>query len=133
MFLPTQINITRDMLVTILMTDHNMILCYFDLKRDAAFAYCAPLATLIRRSIFYNEPVEELVVAGFTSMLFLACNICFIHLIITKVGMIYVDATVLQTGNTQVLDNLEEGVVILEESSHEILYFNEAARGIKNK
>ena len=39
------------------------------------------------------------------------------HLIITKVGMIYVEAEILRTGNEELLNNLEEGVIILENES----------------
>ena len=31
------------------------------------------------------------------------------------------------------LDNLEEGIIIIEETSNEILYYNEAATGHKHK
>ena len=35
----------------------------------------------------------------------------------TKVGMIYCEAEILRTGNEELLNNLEEGVVILENES----------------
>ena len=40
-----------------------------------------------------------------------------LHVIITKVGMIYVEAEILRTGNEELLNSLEEGVVILENKS----------------
>lgn len=54
-------------------------------------------------------------------------NLFIIHWVLTIVGMIYVDAEVLRKGNNELLDNLEEGVIIFEEKSGEILYHNNAA------
>ena len=54
------------------------------------------------------------------------------HWIITGVGFIYVDAEVLRRGNDQLLDNLEEGVIIVEETTSDILYYNNAASGHRN-
>ena len=42
--------------------------------------------------------------------------------------MFYIEAEVLRKGNNELLDNLEEGVIIFEEESGEILYHNSAAR-----
>ena len=54
-------------------------------------------------------------------------NLFIIHWVLTIVGMIYVEAEVLRKGNNELLDNLEEGVIIFEEKSGEILYHNNAA------
>ena len=54
-------------------------------------------------------------------------NLFFIHWVITKVGFLFIDAEVLRRGNEKLLDSLEEGVVILEENSNKILYYNAAA------
>ena len=48
---------------------------------------------------------------------------------VVKVGMLYCDAEVLRGGNEQLLDSIEEGVIILEEESLDILYYNAAALG----
>ena len=54
-------------------------------------------------------------------------NLFFIHWVITKVGFLFIDSEVLRKGNDQLLDSLEEGVVILDQSSNDILYYNAAA------
>ena len=54
-------------------------------------------------------------------------KVVLIHLVITKVGMIYIEAEVLREGNDQTLDNLDEGVVILDEKEMKIRYYNKAA------
>ena len=53
--------------------------------------------------------------------------IIMIHLVINKVGMVYTEAEVLRQGNDQTLDNLDEGVVILDEKEMKIRYYNKAA------
>ena len=55
-----------------------------------------------------------------------------IHLITTKAGMINSEAEVLREGNEQILDNLDEGVVILNEKLNKIRYYNKAASVSQN-
>ena len=48
------------------------------------------------------------------------CLIVFLmicHLVIKKTGFIYVESEILREGNEQLLNNLEEGVLIIEEHS----------------
>ena len=59
-------------------------------------------------------------------------KVVLIHLVITKVGMIYIEAEVLREGNDQTLDNLDEGVVILDEKLMKIRYYNKAASVSQN-
>jgi hypothetical protein len=47
-------------------------------------------------------------------------NLLIIHIIVTKVGMIYIEAEVLREGNEQTLNNLEEGVIIVDEKDLQI-------------
>ena len=54
-------------------------------------------------------------------------TIFWLHIIITKCGFLFIDAEVLRSGNEQILDGLEEGVVIIGEAEKDILYYNNAA------
>ena len=56
------------------------------------------------------------------NMIYHFMNLFFIHLIITKVGMLYAETEVLRSGNNQLLDNLEEGVVIFDDKKNDIVY-----------
>ena len=49
-----------------------------------------------------------------------------IHWVISKVGLLYVDAKLYRKGNKKLLDNLDEGIMILDQNSMEILYYNKA-------
>ena len=59
-------------------------------------------------------------------------NVTCLNLVMTKVGMIYVDAAVLREGKDETLENLNEGLVILDENNLEVLYYNKAASVQKN-
>mmetsp|Transcript_7256 Transcript_7256/g.8697 ORF Transcript_7256/g.8697 Transcript_7256/m.8697 type:complete len:93 (-) Transcript_7256:217-495(-) len=54
-------------------------------------------------------------------------NLFIIHWLLTKMGIMYVEAESLRSGNNETLDKLEEGVIIVEESTQDILYCNAAA------
>ena len=63
-----------------------------------------------------------------TSMLWLSFGLFLVNLLVKKVGQIFVESEVLKQGNTQLLDNLEEGVIILEDQTFETVFINEAAK-----
>ena len=52
------------------------------------------------------------------------------HLIIVKVGMIFIHAEILRAGNEQLLNELEEGVIILDTETKEVVFCNKAANRI---
>ncbi len=82
--------------------------------------------------MFFKEPIGELAVSYVTSAVILTINICIIHLIITKVGFIYTEAEVLRKGNDQILNNLNEGVIILDQEDLQIKFQNRAAKACKS-
>ena len=53
---------------------------------------------------------------------------CF-HWIVTKIGFLFIESEVLRKGNEQLLDGFDEGVIVLEEKSNNILFYNAAAAG----
>ena len=57
-------------------------------------------------------------------MIWHAMNLLFIHIIITKVGMLYADTEVLRSGNDQLLDDLEEGIVLFDAQEKDVIYHN---------
>ena len=64
--------------------------------------------------------------------MFLVCLHCLIiHVIITKVGMIFVESEILRNGNDQLLNALEEGVVIQRKYSKEIVFLNTASKNLQ--
>ena len=47
--------------------------------------------------------------------------------------MIYADAEILRTGNEQLLNNLEEGVIIQEKDTQEIIFMNKSANNFQKE
>ncbi len=75
------------------------LLDYFDFA-PSLIASLIGLGTVpVKRALFFNEPIGELAVSYFTSAIWLTFNLSIIHLIITKVGFIYIEAEVLRMGN----------------------------------
>ena len=50
------------------------------------------------------------------------------HVIITAAGMLFVDAEVLRLGNDALLNDLDEGVIIVDEATNEVTFLNRAAK-----
>ena len=68
------------------------------------------------RAAFYNDEVTaEVIFMCLTNMAVSASQMWGIHISITKCGMIAVEAEILRSGNDQLLNNLEEGVIIQRE------------------
>lgn len=80
------------------------------------------------RTVFYSEPLNgEAITNLLISMVWTSFNLLTIHLVISKWGLIYVESEIVREGNTMLLDDLAEGVIILEEDSLEQLFLNKAA------
>ena len=111
----------------------NFWLTYFNFWPDLAIAILTMTPIYISRSIYFEEDVTSLLINFLLSIPSLVLNLLFVHLVITKLGFLYVENAVLRSGNEKLLDNLEEGVIIIEETTQDILYYNEAATGHKSK
>ena len=85
----------------------------------------------VQRYLLYEDEVEKVAYCFFVNCVLVSLLMFVCHLIITKVGMALADRHVLLNGSTQLLDNLDEGVVILNQFDHEeILYHNATAYSI---
>ena len=106
---------------------------YFDFTPGLISGLISLFPLYFKRAVFHQESKLDLAFScGFTT-LWMIVTLIFVHLIITKVGMIYINAEVLREGNDQTLDNLEEGVIILYETDLEIKFQNKAARIVTDK
>ena len=64
-------------------------------------------------------------------MIGLAISCLVAHLLITKMGMIFVEIEILRQGNEELLNGLDEGVVIQHEDTQEIIFLNSAAKKLQ--
>ncbi len=110
----------------------DFLLDYFHFAPSLIASLIALGTVSVKRALFFNEPVRELAVSYLTSAVWLTINVSIIHLIITKVGFIYTEAEVLRKGNDQILNNLNEGVIILDQEDLQIKFQNRAAQACKS-
>ena len=81
----------------------------------------------ISRSYYHGDAPSLIIVYVVLIIPWHTMTIFWLHIIITKCGFLFIDAEVLRSGNEQILDGLEEGVVIIGEAEKDILYYNNAA------
>ena len=74
----------------------NFILFYFDFFSGSVASVLALVPVYVKRAIFYDEDALTLAVKFIAAFLWLIMNLWTLHMTITKVGMIYVDAEVLR-------------------------------------
>ena len=131
--LPVEIEASRDVLITTLALTLRFILCYFNGFPGIVWANVSIGGVFIKRALIYQEDVGGLVINYVFTACYLTANLIGIHLILTKIGMIYIDAEVLREGNDSTLNNLEEGVVILKEQDMQVQFRNQAAIKVERK
>ena len=69
----------------------------------------------VGRVYYHEDPLDEVAFNAILMIPWHTLNMFIIHWIITKIGFLFIDAEMLRLGNDALLDNLEEGVIILEE------------------
>ena len=120
--LPIEIDSFYDILIRTLISALRFILCYFNGFAGIFWANVSIGSVFVRRALFHEEDFGDLVIGYVMTVVFLTVNLIYIHLILTKIGMIYIDAEVLREGNDSTLNNLEEGVVILKEEDWQVQF-----------
>lgn len=51
-----------------------------------------------------------------------------VHAIVSFVGMLYVEASILRNGNEKLLNDLKEAVIIIDQETGLVLFVNQAAK-----
>ena len=92
----------------------NFVLDYFHFLPGLLCTLLQIFAFYVSHSLYNNAPVKvlSLVVDLFTEVVYLLV----VHATITKVGFIIVKAQSLSEGNEQLLNNFDEGVIIMKKS-----------------
>ena len=107
----------------------NFWLCYYNFSSGLIGSLLSLVPLYVMRVVYHNDEVAPLVVNFLISCIFHSLNLLFVHLVMMKLGMSIVDVIVLRMGNEKLLDGLEEGVIIVDEDSDDILYYNASAVG----
>lgn len=93
----------------------HFIVSYFHWWSTFTYSIFALLVWHYNRTLFYGEPLDEMAMYLVFALIWFVAMIFFVHMIITSVGMLFAESEVLRNGNESILDNLEEGVVILNQ------------------
>mmetsp|Transcript_7417 Transcript_7417/g.8969 ORF Transcript_7417/g.8969 Transcript_7417/m.8969 type:complete len:113 (-) Transcript_7417:2337-2675(-) len=105
-------------------------LSYFHFWQDLAATNLSLISFYLNRLYLQADSGTEVILA-IAYLPWHNLNLFIIHTVLTKMGMLYVEAEVLRNGNDQLLDNLEEGVIIVDETANDIFYYNSAAAGLR--
>ena len=132
--LPWNVSWTVACLIRLLVTIVNFVTDYFDFWPSLICLQLQYPVMSIFHSLFHNERVDgQFFAQMFTNMIICSLCVWVAHLSLAKCGMIYCEAEVLRDGNEQLLNNLEEGVMILEEDTPNILFLNQAAKKFQSR
>ena len=74
-------------------------LSYFHFWSSLASSLAMQLFFYAARNMFYGDSIADLAIFGVFSIFWHSLNLLFIHLVITKVGMLYAETEVLRAGN----------------------------------
>ena len=78
---------------------------------------------IIVTNIIYNKEVtNELIKRSFLFMLIAMLNHTIIYLLLSWIGQLYVKNEVSRVNNELILDNLDDGLIIIEEQSGELVF-----------
>ena len=99
-FMPVDFPIAELHIVYFILSNYmDFSLNYFSFTPSLISSLIALVIFLVNRNIFYGDPSGYLASLGAFYCIWHTFNLLCIHLIITKVGMMYVDTKVLSKGN----------------------------------
>lgn len=125
-FIPVPVTLEIEMLLTSLFSYLFFALSYFNFWADMGTGVAFFTLMCANRVFLYGDPVDVVMMHGILILPWHLFNFLCVHIALTKFGFLFVDAEVLRSGNEQLLNNLEEGVIILDETSNKILFYNAA-------
>ena len=101
-----------------------------------AYSYWLPLMTsctlqiyihvFVHYYIYKDEITADHILALIGRCFYQSIALMIGHIFITWIGKQYLRAEVLRSGNDKLLNNLEEGVVVIDETKDKIRFINEA-------
>ena len=104
-------------------------LLYFNFWPSCIGVLCIQIFQVAARTFIYDKDVTSSVIAeGIGGIVFQFSNLLAMHIVINIVGLLFVKAEILRAGDEQLLNDLKEGVIIMDEESGLVLFVNKAAK-----
>ena len=102
-------NFWRSTAAFLLFTGYVMVFCRFYLYQD-------------------DVPLIELVASFLVPCLTQVCNCAFLHIVISWVGLKFVEAEMPRENNERLLNNVREGVIIVGVNDSKVMFMNNSAK-----
>lgn len=83
---------------------------------------------LIVRCFIYDTPLADLAGVAVASVIVISINTCMIFLFLKWVGINYVEVETMRAGNETLLNNVTEGIVIVDEQHGQQTFLNKTAK-----
>ena len=113
----------------------DFILTYFKLWPSLACHLVVLAFYHYMRGIFSDELSTTLTLNLVISVVFSLVVLLSVHTLITKAGHLYINSKINMINASKtgiILENLQEGVAIIAEDNHEIMYLNKALQSLAN-
>jgi len=110
----------------------NFYLHFFNFWPNLVCTILAQVSIVVANSLLYLEPVTGImIVLALGGIAWSFFNFLVTYLIITQIGLNYVQSETVNIGNEQLLNNLKEGIIILDKDTGFVRFLNNAAKVFK--
>ena len=99
MLMPLKVSLPREITYQQMIMYMTFWLTYFNFRTDATVAIISLIPVYISQSIFYELETVPLLINFVLMIPSFSVNLLFVHLVITKLGFLYVENAVLRSGN----------------------------------
>lgn len=106
-------------------------MCYFKWFPSLLISVFNMVWNQVGRVVVFQEPLDSKSSINLAIDMFIVTGYCWsFHMVLSLFGKYYVDAEILRKGNDELLDSLEEGLLIQDESSKQVIFINESAKNV---
>lgn len=85
---------------------------------------------VIKVFIYKDANDGSLYKQGFFWISLLGISLCMAHIVISWIGKRYVKSEILKGGNDTLLDNLKEGVIVVDEAVDRVRFINKVGKNL---
>lgn len=120
-----------DMQLKLLMANNimNFSLLYFSFWPSAICMLSTQVFQAASSTFVYGKEFSnEILIECIFGLLWQLFNFAIVHAIVSFVGMLYVEASILRNGNEKLLNDLKEAVIIIDQETGLVLFVNQAAK-----
>lgn len=130
-FIPFDRDTTHARIEVGLQSAMEFTMCYFNWLPSLIISVLNLVWNQVGRAIVFNEFLDTKTSIDLGIDMFIVAVFCWnFHLVLSLFGKYFVETEILRQGNDELLDNLEEGVLIQEESSNRTIFINQSAKAI---